>query len=122
MIVEVNMRSLLAVSILLSAAFVSSSAALAQDRKVGTISDLKAWKNLQGPDRPSLHVIGRITAMNACFDSATSFAGLSKSNPPIYIIKVDLVPRHGMFCIQVEGQERDIDFRYDDPNYTEQAI
>jgi hypothetical protein len=90
------------------------SGALSQD--VGTIQadKLAAWVNKMPPGPFSIYVIGTITAPTPCHQAITSYQGDSKSEPPIYRVKVTIVEQPGVICIQ---KISDIDFRYDQPNY-----
>lgn len=96
------------------------NATLAQERhKVGTILDdkehpLYAWVNKIPGQPPSLHVIGSIVAPTPCHETVTTYEGDSKSNPPVYRIKVSIVEPRAGACPQVISA---VAFRYDQPNY-----
>ena len=86
--------------------------------KVGTLSDVYAWKNVQpGPGAfPSLHVTGKIVVPNPCYTTSTDYAGDSASTPPVYRVRVNVIPPStGTNCIQMIVSK---EFRYDQPNYT----
>ncbi|MCO5159575.1 MAG: hypothetical protein M9939_00440 [Mesorhizobium sp.] len=89
--------------------------ALSQD--VGTIQaeGLYAWVDKMPPPPDGIHLRGTITAPTPCHETATSYEGDSKSNPPIYRVKVSIVePSPDLTCVQVIA---DIPFAYDEANY-----
>jgi hypothetical protein len=91
----------------------------AQGTKLGELSDLHAWVDKMPPGPASIHATGKITAPTPCYDALAEFAGLDKSNPPIYLVKVTLRQRPGPgACIQVVSN---IAFSYSQPNYTDNA-
>jgi hypothetical protein len=94
---------------------IGTSGASAQG-KVGELKDLGAWVNQMPPGPPSINAIGKITAPTPCYEALADYAGDSKSNPPIYRVKVTLQLQQppGVFCIQ---RLTDIQFRYRQPNY-----
>src|SRR5580700_3517026 len=96
---------------------VASMQSNAQGTKVGEISDLHAWVDKMPPGPASIHAIGKITAPTPCYDALAEFAGLDKSNPPIYLVKVTLRQRPGV-CIQVISN---VAFSYAQPNYADNA-
>lgn len=104
------------------AAVLLAGAAFSQELNVGAISEPYAWLDKQGPEAgPRLHVIGLVTVRNACFEAVASYAGETKSIPSTLLIRVDIVAKDGVMCTQVEGQERNVEFRYDDPSYAGSA-
>jgi hypothetical protein len=96
---------------------VASMQSHAQAKKVGELSDLHAWVDKMPPGPASIHAAGKITAPTPCYDALAEFAGLDKSNPPIYLVKVTLRQRPGA-CIEVLT---DIPFSYAQPNYADNA-
>ena len=107
-------------SVLAAGVILLSSPSLAQDWKVGTILDdkehpLYAWANKMPPTPDSLHVRGWIVAPTPCYGTVTTYEGDSKSDPPIYRIKISLVEPRDVICIQLISP---VPFRYDQPNYT----
>ena len=69
------------------------------------------------PHVVSINAAGMIMAPNPCYDALVAFAGMDKSNPPIYRVKVTLQEQHG-FCIQAFA---DIPFSYRQWNYAGRA-
>jgi len=107
-------------SVLVTGVILLSGPSLSQEWKVGTILDdkqhpLSAWVNKMPPTPDSLHVVGWIVAPTPCYETATTYEGESKSNPPVYRIKVSLIEPRGVICIQRISPIR---FRYDQPNYS----
>jgi len=96
---------------------VASIQSHAQGTKLGELSDLHAWVDKMPPGPASIHATGKITAPTPCYDALAEFAGLDKSNPPIYLVKVTLRQRPGA-CIQVLTN---IAFTYVQPNYADNA-
>src|SRR5580704_13544253 len=94
---------------------VASMQSNAQGTKVGELSDLHAWVDKMPPGPASIHATGKITAPTPCYDALAEFAGLDKSNPPIYLVKVTLRQRPGG-CIEVLTN---IAFSYVQPNYAD---
>jgi hypothetical protein len=96
--------------------FVTSAYAL----EVGEIHDskelpLSAWVNKMPGSPPSLHVRGFITAPTPCHTTVTRYEGDSKTNPPIYRIKISFVdPPKGTICLQTLWP---VEFDYDQQNY-----
>jgi hypothetical protein len=114
------MRKSLYLAATLSIVF--SGPTFAQDLKVGTISELSAWTDHQGLDPgPRLHVLGLVVVKNACFEASTLYAGETKSIPSTLLLKVEIRAKEGILCPAVEGQERNIEFRYDDPAFVGNA-
>jgi hypothetical protein len=89
----------------------------AQGTKLGELSDLHAWVDKMPPGPASIHATGKITAPTPCYDALAEFAGLDKSNPPVYLVKVTLRQRPAV-CIQVVSN---IAFSYAPPNYVDDA-
>ena len=87
---------------------------------VGDLTDVAAWVNTMSiSGSHTLIIVGEITAPTPCHTATTQFAGLEKSNPPVYLVDVDLVPPpEGTICLEVLT---DIEFRYEQPNYAETA-
>jgi hypothetical protein len=96
---------------------VASIQSNAQATKVGELSELHAWVDKMPPGPASIHATGKITAPTPCYDAVAEFAGLEKSNPPIYLVKVTLRQRPGV-CIEVLTN---IAFSYVQPNYADNA-
>ena len=96
---------------------VASIQSNAQATKVGELSELHAWVDKMPPGPASIHATGKITAPTPCYDAVAEFAGLDKSNPPIYLVKVTLRQRPGV-CIEVLTN---IGFSYVQPNYADNA-
>jgi hypothetical protein len=96
---------------------VTSIQANAQGTTLSELYDLHAWVDKMPPGPASIHATGKITAPTPCYDAVVEFAGLDKSNPPIYLVKVTLRPRPGV-CIQVIAN---IAFSYAQPNYADNA-
>ena len=96
---------------------VASMQSDAQGTKLGELSDLHAWVDKMPPGPASIHATGKITAPTPCYDALAEFAGLDKSNPPIYLVKVTLRLRPGV-CIQVISN---VAFSYAQPNYADNA-
>jgi hypothetical protein len=96
---------------------VASMQSNAQGTKVGELSELHAWVDKMPPGPASIHATGKITAPTPCYDALAEFAGLDKSNPPIYLVKVTLRQRPGA-CIDVLSN---IAFSYVQPNYADNA-
>ena len=77
------------------------TASAQQAQQVGELHNISAWIDLQpGPDRPTLHIVGSITAPTPCHTVSASYEGDEKSNPPIYLLKVSLDAGKGI-CPQV---------------------
>jgi hypothetical protein len=89
----------------------------AQGRKVGDLSNLHGWINRMPPHVASINATGMIMAPNPCFDALAEFAGIDKSNPSIYLVKITLQDDHN-YCIQVLT---DIPFSYRQWNYAGRA-
>ena len=83
--------------------------------KVGDVKNVVAWVDLMpGPGRtPTLHVTGKVTAPTPCHEVLAEFAGLEKSEPPVYLVEVTLREGAGI-CPQVLT---DRDFHYIERNY-----
>ncbi len=96
---------------------VASIQSHAQGTKLGELSDLHAWVDKMPPGPASIHATGKITAPTPCYDALAEFAGLDKSNPPIYLVKVTLKQRPDV-CIQVISN---VAFSYAQPNYADNA-
>ena len=80
---------------------------------VGEIVDLKAWKNTMPMATPSLHVTGLVWAPTPCHDVIATHTGDTKSNPPTYLLRVDL-HQQPKICIQMLSMVR---FHYIENNY-----
>lgn len=82
---------------------------------IGDVKEVVAWVNLMpGPGRtPTLHVTGKVTAPTPCHEVLAEFAGLDKSEPPVYRIEVTL-REGGDLCPDVLT---DKEFRYIERNY-----
>lgn len=89
-------------------------------RDVGTLTDVSAWVNVM--DIGGVHtliVVGEVTAPTPCYTASATFAGLDKSNPPVYLVHVALNPPPSkVICIQ---KISDVPFRYEQPNYAEMS-
>jgi hypothetical protein len=111
-----NLKLVIAATVATAAFIGTSGVIVAQGMKVGELKDLYAWVNKMPPGPPSIIAIGRITAPTPCYDALADYAGDSKSNPPIYRVKVTLHLQQppGVMCIQ---RLTDIQFRYRQPNY-----
>jgi hypothetical protein len=96
---------------------VTSIQSNAQGATLSELYDLHAWIDKMPPGPASIHATGKITAPTPCYDAVAEFAGLDKSNPPIYLVKVTLRPRPGV-CIQVVSN---VAFSYVQPNYADNA-
>jgi len=112
-----KIRLIMALLVAVTTAGIPSIQLNAQGMKVGQLSDLHAWINKMPPGPPSIHATGKITAPTPCYDALAEFAGLNKSNPPIYRVKVTLRQRPGV-CIEVLS---DVPFSYAQPNYVDNA-
>lgn len=100
----------------LAAIILAGAGTAAFSQNVGTIQadKLAVWVNKMPPGPSSIHATGTITAPTPCHQTMTSYEGDSKSEPPIYRVKVTIVAQPGVICIQ---KISDVDFRYDQPNY-----
>jgi hypothetical protein len=81
---------------------------------VNEMSNVVAWKNTMPGSTSSLHVTGSIMAPTPCHEPILTHVGDSKSNPPVYLLKLEFHVRPGMMCIQVVVPKS---FHYIENNY-----
>jgi len=77
------------------------------------MSAVVAWKNAMPGSSPSLHVTGSIMAPTACHEPVLTHAGDMKSNPPVYLLKLEYDVRPGT-CAQTPVAKS---FHYVERNY-----
>jgi hypothetical protein len=80
---------------------------------VNEMTSVNAWKNTMPGATPSLHVTGSVMAPTPCHEPYLMHVGDSKSNPPIYLLKLDYHVRPGR-CLTVVVPKS---FHYVEHNY-----
>jgi hypothetical protein len=73
---------------------------------------LTAWVAVEQKSQ-TLYVLGTVAAPTPCHDPIARYAYDEKTNPPIYVIKLEFIKRPDI-CIEVEW---DREVRFEQPNY-----